>query len=292
MPLNLSEFAATPRVSDGAWGTQLQARGLEGGTCAELWNVDNPGAVEDVARSYVGAGSDVILTNTFGANRFALEAHGAGDRAAELCEAGAAISRRAAGEAVRVFGSIGPSGKVVMMGEVGEEELSSAFAEAAEALVRGGVDAIVLETFNELAEAKLALTAARGAVDVPVISSMTFSSGPDRTRTMMGDAPSDLAAMAAECGAAGVGANCGVGPDVYVKVAAMLGEATELPVWIKPNAGMPEVRGGRTVFPMGAAEFAAYAPRILSAGASFVGGCCGTGPEYIRAVRDAVDAGA
>ena len=289
MTLDLKQFAATPRVADGATGTELQKHGLPAGQCPELWNADNPDAVERVARSYVDAGSDVILTNTFGGNRFALEAHGAADRAAGLCDAAAQIARRAAGEAAKVFGSIGPTGKVVMMGEVGRDELSAAFAESAAALARGGVDAIVLETFNELAELQLALAAVREATDLPVICSMTFSAGPDKTRTMMGESPADLAAAADAGGAAGVGANCGVGPDTYVTVAGMLREATDLPIWIKPNAGMPQVRDGETVFPMGPDEFAAHAPRILDAGASFLGGCCGTTPEHIRALRAAVD---
>ncbi|HUS91747.1 MAG TPA: homocysteine S-methyltransferase family protein [Phycisphaerae bacterium] len=289
MGLDLKEFTRQVRVLDGAWGTQLQARGLSGGACPELWNDQAPEAVEAVARGYVDAGSDVILTNTFGGNRFVLTGLGLADRAGELCEKGARISRRAAaGTDVKVFGSIGPTGKIVMMGEVPEADLLAAFREPAAALERGGVDALVLETFNELDELVLALRAARETTDLPIVCCMTFSSGPDRTNTMMGNSPIDLVAEAEGHGAAGVGANCGVGPENYVAVAELLRGATDLPIWIKANAGLPIVREGKTVFPMSPQEFGSRVPELVEAGANLVGGCCGTGPEFIREIRAAL----
>lgn len=284
------QFAGAIAVSDGAWGTQLQAAGLPGGACPDGWNLTDPAAVEAVARGYVEAGSQVILTNTFRSNRFALAHWDQADQAAALAEAGAAISRRAAGGRAKVFGSIGPTGKVVMMGEVAEEDLLSAFSDQAAALARGGADAILLETFTELAEAMLAVRAARESTELPVLVSMTFDSGPDKTNTVMGVSPADLAAAAAEAGAAAVGANCGTGPENYVAVAALLRAATDMPVWIKPNAGLPVVRGGETLYPMGPDEFAGFAPKLAEAGASFIGGCCGTTPAHVRALRAAVDA--
>jgi len=290
MTLDIKEFSRRVRVLDGAWGTEFQKRGLPAGACPELWNTDNVEAVLAVARSYVEAGSEVILTNTFGGNRFVLAAHGAGERAAELCEVGAAISRRAAGSDVKVFGSIGPTGKIVMMDEVPPAELKAAFAESAAGIERGGADAIVLETFNELAELRLALEAAKEATSLAVVASMTFASGPNGTATMMGESPADLVAAAEAGGASAVGANCGVGPDNYVKVAAMLSEATALPVWIKANAGLPLVdSSGNTTFPMGPAQFADCVAKLVEAGANFIGGCCGTTPEHIRAIRAAVN---
>ena len=290
MDKTLHEYAGRVTVSDGAWGTQLQAMDLPAGTCPDAWNADNPEAVASVARSYVEAGSQVILTNTFRSNRFVLEHWSLGDRAAELAERGAAISRAAAGETVGVFASIGPSGKIVMMGETPPEEIAAAFAEQAAALAQGGADAILCETFTEWEELALAVGAARESTGLPVIASMTFDSGPDKTATMMGFTPQQLAAAAAEAGAAAIGANCGAGPENYVKIAAMLREATELPVWIKPNAGLPVARDGKTVFPMGPAEFAAFVPRLVEAGATFIGGCCGTTPEHVRKIRQAVEA--
>ena len=290
MTLCLKSFTAKVRVTDGVYGTVLQEKGLFAGGCLELMNADNAQAVLAVARSFVEAGSDVIMTNSFGANRFMLAPHGAAERAAELAEAAAAIAKEAVeGTDVKVFGSFGPSGKIVMMGETGEDELSAAFAETAGALANGGADAIVLETFSELAEAEIAVKAVKEVCDLPVVVSMTFGYGPDKTRTMMGTAPAELAAMAAACGADAVGANCGVGPESHIQVAQMVAEATELPVWINPNAGLPVVKNGKTVFAMGPDEFASFVPRFIKAGANFIGGCCGVTPEHIRAVRKAVD---
>ena len=284
----IEQYVGRVTVSDGAWGTQLQAQPLPAGACPDAWNAENPAAVEGVARGYVEAGSQVILTNTFRANRFVLEHWSLGGRAAELAERGAAISRKAAGVAAGVFASIGPSGKIVMMGDVPAEEIQAAFAEQAAALARGGADAILCETFTEWDELKLAVRASREATDLPIIVSMTFDSGPDKTATMMGVTPAELAAKATEAGASVVGANCGTGPENYVKIAAMLRGATELPIWIKPNAGVPLVRDGETVFPMGPAEFAGFVPALVEAGANFIGGCCGTTPEHIREIRKAL----
>jgi methionine synthase I (cobalamin-dependent) len=296
MALDLKTLVAKVRVTDGATGTQLHKQGLTPGTPTELWNADNPSAVEKVAADYIRAGSEIVLTNTLCANRFMLGQQGAGSRVAELAEAGSRIARRAAdaaksaGKEVLVFGSIGPSGKIVLTEEVPVEELSAAFAESAEAIAWGGADAIVLETFNELDELTIALEAVKKAADLPVVACMTFSSGPEKTHTMMGNSPADLAAAARKHGAEAVGANCGVGPDNYVKVARLLREASDLPIWIKPNAGVPTLgRDGLPHFPMTPREFASYVPALIDAGANFLGGCCGTGPAHIEAVRKVVD---
>jgi 5-methyltetrahydrofolate--homocysteine methyltransferase len=286
MTLDLRTYCAKVRVSDGAWGTELQKRGLAAGVAPEKWNVDAPHHVQAVARSYVEAGSDLILTNTFGANRFVLDSHGLRDRVAELAEAGVRISKEAAGSGVLVFASLGPTGKIVMMDEVPREKISAAFAEAADALAWGGADGIVLESFQELEELKLALEAVRrAATGLPIVASMTFSTGPEGTLTMMGNKPEELARAAKAGGASAVGANCGAGPENFVKVARLLRANCDLPVWVKPNAGLPQMVRGSTIFPMGAEEFASFAPKLIEAGASFVGGCCGTTPEHIRAVR-------
>ncbi len=290
MAFDLREFATRIRVLDGAYGTQFQKHGLEAGACPELWNIDNPEPVLTVTDAYVQAGSDAIITNTFGANRFVLAQHDAQGRVAELAEAGARLARRVAGNDVRVFGSVGPSGKIVMMGDVAEDDLRATFADAAQALQRGGVDAIILETFNELAEVRIALQAVKAMTDLPVICSMTYTAGGEIPATMMGNRPAELAALAEELGADGVGANCGLGPDGYVEVAQEYRQATALPIWIKANAGLPEIVHGETTFPMGPEAFQGYVKPLIDAGANFIGGCCGTGPEYIRLIRQAVDA--
>jgi len=177
-----------------------------------------------------------------------------------------------------------------MMGEVPADDLISSFAETAQAAVTGGVDAFVLETFNEVDEIVLAIQGVRSVSDLPIVASMTFDSGPDQTATMMGAAPKDLAALAAEHGVDAVGANCGLGPDKLLTIVGLLREATDLPIWSKANAGLPVVEDGQTTFPMGPDEFAGFVPALVDAGASFIGGCCGTTPEHIQAVRSAVDA--
>ena len=291
MTFDLRTFASTVRVLDGATGTELQKRGLPAGACPELWNVENPEPILAVAQSYVDAGSDIIITNSFGANKFILSQHDAGDRVAELAEAAGRIGRQAADSrpGVKVFGSMGPSGKIVMMEDVPQDELSQTFADAAAALVRGGADAILLESFGELAELEIALAAVKSAIDVPVVISMTYTAGGDSPATMMGNRPADVVDMAVRLGADAVGANCGLGPDNYVGIAANYRSLTDLPIWIKANAGVPEIRDGQTVFPMPAEQFVTYVRALVDAGATLIGGCCGTTPEYIRLIRESVD---
>lgn len=274
--------AGTPVVTDGAWGTQLQARGLEPGACPDEWNLSRPSAVEEVARAYVEAGSRVILTNTFRSNRVTL-----GEKAAELNRAGAAISKRAAAGRARVFASIGPSGKMLMAGETTEEELRQAFTEQARALAEGGADALVVETMSDLAEARIAVEAAR-TTGLPVVACMVFDTGKNKDRTMMGSTPEQAAAALAEAGADVVGANCGVGIESYVGICRRLRAATDRPIWIKANAGLPELEGGKTVWKMAPEAFAGFVPQLIEAGASFIGGCCGTSPDFIRAVAGVV----
>lgn len=291
MALDLNSYSGRLVVTDGAWGTELQKRGLPAGYCPELWNTENPQAVEDVARQYVQAGSEIVLTNTFGANAFVLARHNAAGRVGELAEAGAALSRRAAGQSVKVFASLGPTGQIVMMGEVSEEEIYSAYAEAGKAVERGGADAVILETMTELAEVVLAARAVRENTALPVIASLTYDSGPDKTVTMMGANPCQAVQQLREIGVAGFGANCGVGPESYVKVTQLYRQAAgNAPIWIKANAGLPVVSEGKTTFPLSPEGFAAFVPALAQAGANFIGGCCGTTPAHIAAVRKAVDA--
>ena len=275
--------AAGPVVTDGAWGTQLLARGLPPGECPDAWNLSRPEQVEEVARAYVEAGSQVILTNTFRANRLTLAGHGLAEKAEKINRAGVEISRRAAAGRARVFASMGPTGKLLMTGETTEEELHAAFAEQARALAEGGAEAILVETMSDLTEAKAALGAAR-ETGLPVVVSMVFDSGRNKDRTMMGATPEQVARELTEAGADGVGANCGSGIASYVPVCARLRSATHLPVWIKPNAGLPELVEGRTLWRTTPEEFAGHVPALIEAGAAFIGGCCGTTPEFVRAL--------
>jgi 5-methyltetrahydrofolate--homocysteine methyltransferase len=279
-------LASTPVITDGAWGTQLQERGLPVGACPDLWNLTNAAKVAEVARAYVDAGSRVILSNTFGANRYVLERHEAGDRVAEVARAGVEISLAAAGEKALVFASLGPSSKMVAMGEVSENELRAAFDETAQALAAAGAHGIVVESMAELAEAKLAVAAA-AATGLPVVASMVFDSGRDGMRTMMGETPEQAAEELAAAGATIIGTNCGRGAEQMLPVCERLRAATSLPVWVKPNAGMPELVDGRAVYRTTPDEFVQHMRAIAEAGATFIGGCCGTTPDHLRALAAA-----
>lgn len=271
----------TPVITDGAWGTQLQRRGLTPGDCPDAWNLSHPEVVEAIARSYVDAGSRIIMTNTFGANRIALERYGLSEQAHAINQSGSAISRKAAGSKAHVFASIGPSGKILMTGEVTEDELQAAFSEQAAALASGGAEGFVIETMSDLQEARIAVAAAR-ATGLPVIACMAFESGAEYDRTMMGATPEQAAEELSRAGADVIGANCGQGIERYIPICSRLHKATNLPIWIKPNAGLPELVDGAIVYTTSPSEFARHAVELKSAGASFIGGCCGTGPEFIR----------
>ncbi|MCY2986504.1 MAG: homocysteine S-methyltransferase family protein [Planctomycetota bacterium] len=281
-------LAAGPVITDGAWGTQLQARGLVAGECPDAWNVSHADRVEQVARAYVEAGSRVVLTNTFRSNRLALAGYDLADQVAALNQAGAAISCRAALGRARVFASLGPSGKMLLMGEVSEEELHAAFVEQAQALAAGGAEGLVVETMADLVEAKLAVAAAR-TTGLPVVVCMTFDSGSEQDRTLMGVTPEQAAAELTAAGADVIGANCGQGIAGYVAICRRLRAATDRPLWIKANAGVPEVVDGQTVWRATPAEFARHGPALIEAGASFLGGCCGTGPAFIAALAKVLE---
>ena len=268
-------------ITDGAWGTQLQARGLEPGTAPDTWNLTHAELVEAVARAYVEAGSQVILTNTFRANAVAM----ARDLEA-INRAGVEISRRAAAGRALVFASIGPTGKMLMAGEITPHEASAAFSGQAAALASAGADALLIETMSDIEEARLAVAAVR-STGLPVIASFAFDSGKNKDRTMMGATPEAVAAAMAEAGADAVGANCGVGVEYAAPICRRLHRACDLPIWIKPNAGLPTIEGAAIRYGTSAEFFASHFAALRDAGASFVGGCCGSTPEFIRALVSA-----
>ncbi len=279
-------------ITDGATGTELSRRGLPPGVAPEAWNIERPDDVRAVAVAYVAAGADVILTNTFGGTRLKLEKSGLAARTADVNRLGARISKEAAGDRAFVFASVGPTGELLEpLGELTQERALEAFAEQVCALALGGVDGFCIESFSDLAEAKVALLAVRENSTLPVVVSLTFEKGPPREdsgqaryATMMGVTPEQAARELESAGADAVGANCGVGSAQAVEITRLMKSATELPLWIKPNAGLPTLVGGRTVFPETPEEFAANARKIVRAGARFVGGCCGSTPAHIRAV--------
>lgn len=286
MPLSIEKLIADgPVVTDGAWGTEFQARGLAVGDSPDTWNLSNPDQVIAVAQAYVDAGSQIILTNTFGANRLRLEESGAAENTVEINRAGVELSRRAAGDRALVFASMGASGKILMMGDTKAEDLQAAFEEQAQALSKA--DAIVVETMSELDEARIAVSAAR-ATGLPVVACMVFDSGANNDRTMMGVTPEETAEALTKAGADVIGANCGQGVAGFVAICERLHSATDRPIWIKANAGTPELVDGELVYRTNPDEFAAYASDLMAAGANFIGGCCGTNPEFIRVLRKEV----
>jgi 5-methyltetrahydrofolate--homocysteine methyltransferase len=276
-------IARGPVITDGAWGTQLQALGLQPGEHPDFWNLSHPDRVREVAARYVASGSDIILTNTFRSNSVALASHGGSAQIAALNASGVKISRDAAGSRAKVFASIGPSGRMLMSGEVTEEELAAAFGEQARAIAAAGADGIIIETMADLDEAIIALTAAR-TTGLPVVVSMVFDSGKEKDRTMMGATPEKVAAALTDAGADVIGANCGLGMEGYIPVCARLRKSTSLPLWIKPNAGLPEMVDGRVTYRTTAADFAGRALELRAAGADFIGGCCGTTPDFVQAL--------
>ncbi len=277
-------------VSDGAWGTFLQKQGLQPGECPELWCVEHREKVLAIAASYVEAGSDIILTNSFGCTSFKLEHFGLADRAAELNEAAASISREAAGDDVMVAGSIGPTGKLLLMGDVTAEELYDAFKVQALGLERGGADACCIETFAAIDEAELAIKAVRENTALEAICTFTFErTVNDDYRTMMGTAPGEAAQACAAAGAHVVGTNCGNGMERMVDIVKAIRETdATTPILVHGNAGMPVNIDGVDTFPESPEDMAANVLKVVAAGANIVGGCCGTTPDHIRAIKAAV----
>jgi 5-methyltetrahydrofolate--homocysteine methyltransferase len=278
-------LAAGLMISDGAWGTQLQARGLAPGTNPDTWNLTHPDKVEAVARAYSDAGSQVILTNTFRANAIAMPELSTGDLDA-INRAGVELSKKGAADRALVFASIGPIGKILMSGEVTPEQVSAAFATQAKSLARAGADALLIETMSDVEEARLAVEAAK-QTGLPVLASFAFDSGKNKDRTMMGATPEAVAEAMLEAGADAVGANCGVGVESSVPICERLHAACSLPIWMKPNAGLPKMEGTAIRYETSADYFASYFAALRNAGASFVGSCCGSTPDFIRALVSA-----
>lgn len=275
-------------IADGATGTMLQAMGLPAGMAPDLWNVERPDAVRAHYRSYLDAGSEVILANTFGGNRIKLERTGGLDaRMVELNRAGASLAVEEAGGEVYVAGDMGPTGELLApYGTLQYEDAVRAYAEQALALVEGGVDLLWGETLTDLNEARALVEGVRQVTDLPVFCSLTFGrSG----RTMMGVTPRQAAEVLWPMGLTAIGANCGEGiPPVVAALDEMRAALPDAVLIAKPNAGVPRLEGSETIYPLGPAEMAAQVPDLVARGAQVIGGCCGNTPAHIAAIAAAV----
>ncbi|MEA3403461.1 MAG: homocysteine S-methyltransferase family protein [Armatimonadota bacterium] len=281
----------TVLIADGAWGTQLSERGLPPGDAPEAWVLRRPDAVRDVAAGYVDAGAEIILTDTFGGSRLKLARCGLEDRVEEINRTAVELSKSVANDRALVLASIGPTGEFMQpLGTMTEEEMVAAFAEQVRAMVAGGTDGILIETMTDLGETKAALAAAKAHFDGPVVTSMTFDKGSKGYATMMGVTPEQAAGELQAAGADIVGSNCGHGIENIIEVARLMRPATDLPLWCKPNAGMPRLVEGRTVFDETPQEMASHFSELVEAGAQIIGGCCGTTPDHIRALVEQRDA--
>ncbi len=272
-------------IVDGAIGTSLYSHGFSHRSCFDELNETHPQIVEELHRDYIAAGAQVIETNTFGANLFKLGDHGFAEKTRLLNRLGAQIARRAAGDAIYVAGSIGPLDRVLEpIGPVTLEQAHEAFREQIMGLLEGGVDLFIVETISNLLEMREAIAAIRESCDLPIVATMTFT---EDGKTLVGDKPSQVKRALVEYGADVIGANCSVGPQPMLDVIERMG-SSEVPLCAQPNAGNARVIGGRYLYLASPQYFAEYAARFVDAGVSLIGGCCGTTPEHIRAIADAV----
>ena len=276
-------------VGDGATGTYLQQHGLEPGGCPEVFNLTHPEVVRQMAADYFAAGSDFVLTNSFGGNRFMLKKYGFAERAREINCRAAELAGSAAPEGKFVVGSIGPTGEFLApLGNVSDTEMYDAFAAQIKALEEGGADGIDIETMTAIEESTLAVRAVKENTNLPVFATMVFDKGPRGLFTMMGVTPERAVKELKAAGADVVGTNCGNGIEVMIEIARRIRAATDGPVMVKSNAGIPSIVRGGIVYPETPEWMADRYKTLASLGVNVLGGCCGTGPAHIVALCEAV----
>lgn len=270
-------------IADGATGTTLHRAGLPRGAAPERWNLENPEGVRNLHRSYMEAGADIILTNTFGGTRYRLERDRLGDRVYDINLAAARLAKEVAGEGTIVFGDIGPTGQLLKpYGKISFEDTVDAFYEQARGLADGGVDAILIETMSDLNEAKAALQAVRKVTSLPVLITMSFDT---HGRTMMGVKPETAARELWSLNIDVIGANCGrTLSETLEAIQEMRQAVPEATLMAKPNAGLPHRDAEDTVFDITPDIMADYAVKFVEGGVKIFGGCCGSTPEHIKAV--------
>ena len=281
-----------PLISDGATGTWLQSHGLEPGGCPEEMNATQPRLIRKMAAEYFESGSDLVLTASFGGNRFMLKKYGHENRVREFNLLSAEHAKSQAPQLGFVVGSVGPTGEFIEpLGNVSELEMQDAFAEQITALSEGGADAILVETMYSIEESKLAIKAAKENTELTVMATMTFDKGPRGFFTMMGTTPPQAAEDLVKSGADVVGANCGNGIETMIEIAKEMRGATTAPILIHSNAGIPDIRQGQIVYPETPEFMAPYFKYMSDLGIDIVGGCCGTTPGHVRAMSEAIKPG-
>lgn len=274
-------------IADGATGTMLQKSGLPIGVAPERWNLENPDAVLNHYLAYINAGSDIILTNTFGGSYIRLKRDNLGNDCHRINMRAAELARQAAGSSAFVFGDLGPTGELIApLGQLSEKEVVETFAMQVKALVEGGVDAILIETMSDLTEAKAALKGVRQVTDLPTIISFSFDT---RGRTMMGVKPEQTAEEIWPLGVSAIGANCGRTLSETLKaIQEIRTTMPEAVLFAKPNAGLPHTDGSESVYDVTPNIMADYALKFIDAGVKIFGGCCGSTPEHIKAIKSTI----
>jgi len=276
---------------DGAWGTQLMARGLAPGDCPERLNLTRPEVLAEVAGLYLEAGADLVTTNTFGGSPLNLASHGLDKRTEEINRVAVEALKPVTASRAYISASVGPTAKILEpYGDTAQEDVAEAFSRQTGALIDAGADLICIESMFDLREAELAVRAARAiSTDIPLIATMTFDATPRGFFTTMGTTIEQACATLVEAGADVVGSNCGNGIDTMIEIAGDFRKHASVPVIIQSNAGLPENRDGDLVYPESPEYMAEQVGRFMDLGVGIIGGCCGTTPDHIRAIRTAVD---
>ena len=273
-------------IFDGAMGTMLQEGGLKPGGCPELMNLEQPDVVQKIHEAYIEAGATMIETNTFGASALKLDHYGLEDRVKEINEAAVKIAHEASKGRAKIVGSLGPTGRfIVPLGDLEFEDAYQSFYEQAKTLADAGADYLLFETCIDIQEMRAGLLAAKDATNLPIICQLSYS---EDGRTVTGTDPQTAAITLEALGADIIGVNCSLGPQELVPIVKTLAENCSVPISVLPNAGMPRLENGRTIFPMGPEEFASWGAKLVAVGATYLGGCCGTTPAHIKALAAAV----
>ncbi|MCU0343635.1 MAG: homocysteine S-methyltransferase family protein [Ignavibacterium sp.] len=276
-------------TSDGAWGTYLFKKGLASGSCPEEWNLTHYDDVYDIARSYILAGSDIISTNSFGSNYFKLSQYNLQEKLSEICQKATEISRKAAGNDKIVMASIGPTGKFLVMGDVTSEDLYNSFKHQAVAFEKGGADAVCIETFYDVDEARAAINAVKENTSLEVICTFTFDKSESGYKTLMGVSPHQMAESLIAYSVDIIGANCGTGYKDMIEITKMIREfSINIPIIIQANAGLPVIENGQLIYSETPERIKEIIPELIDAGANIIGGCCGTTPEHIKVISEIV----